>query len=621
MIRWRRLAGLLLGMTLAAGPVQAKCRLDVMGELPVTMHATQPIAPASINGRDVSFLVDTGAFFSTMSAANARELGLGTYPAPFGLTVTGVGGNANATLTRVKSFTLAKQTLSNVEFIVLGEDSGQAAVGVIGQNILGIADLDLDFADGAVRIMQAQGCWGTPLAYWGGGKAYSVIPIQATSPGQTMIHGVVQVNGKPVHALFDTGASSSMISPAAAARAGVRTDGPDVRRAGVTRGVGSRTVPIWTAPFASIQIGDEQVKNTRLYIGQVGQGQDEMLVGADFFLSHRVYVAHSQSKMYFSYTGGPVFDLTRPPRLPAGAGPGPQPAQVAAASPRAPPAAAAAAAAAVGAAPAASPAPPPSAAAGDPTDAGGFSRRGAARAAQRDYAGAVADFDRAIALAPDDPTAYDQRAAARLASGQPFLAMADLDAVIRLKPGDAQAHLTRATLKLRGHDREGARADLDAAAAAAPKEANLRLQLAGAYAAMDQFPLAVAQYGLWIAAHPDDASMADARNGRCRARALGDIELDAALADCNAAVRLAPQRADPLDSRGLVHVRRGEFDRAVADYDAALALRPKSAWSLYGRALAEAKAGDKSGSDADLAAAAALAPKLATRAARLGLSP
>ena len=546
-----------------------------------------------------------------MSDASARELGLTTFSAPFGLYMTGVGGSADVAVTRVKSFTLARQTIPNIEFIVGGGEVSRTAIGLIGQNILGIADLDLDFAGGAVRIMRAQGCWGKSLAYWGGNTPYSVIPIEPTSAGHTMIEGVVQVNGRDVHALFDTGASSSMISPAAAARAGVRTDGPDAKPAGVTTGIGRKAVPIWTAPFADIRIGDEQVKNTRLYIGQVGQGWDEMLVGADFFLSHRVYVAHSQSKMYFSYVGGPVFDLTRPPRLPAGAGAGPPPAQVAAASP--PPAASA-----TGGSSAASPAPP---AAGEPQDVGGFSRRGAAKAAQRDYAGAVADFDRAIALAPDDPTAYDQRAAARLASGQPFLAMADLDTVIRLKPGDAEAHLTRATLRLRGRDREGARADLDAAAAAAPKEANLRLQLAQAYAAMDQFPRAVAQYGLWIAAHPDDAGMADARNGRCWARALGNLELDGALADCNAAVRLAPQQADPLDSRGLVHLRRGEFDRAVADYDAALTLKPKSAWSLYGRGLAEAKAGDKARSDADLAAAAALAPKLAARAARLGLSP
>ena len=32
-----------------------------------------------------------------------------------------------------------------------------------------------------------------------------------------------------------------------------------------------------------------------------------MLLGADFLRAHRVLVAHSQRKMYFTYEGGPVF--------------------------------------------------------------------------------------------------------------------------------------------------------------------------------------------------------------------------------------------------------------------------------------------------------------------------
>ena len=35
----------------------------------------------------------------------------------------------------------------------------------------------------------------------------------------------------------------------------------------------------------------------------------EMLLGADFFRSHRIYVAMSQKKVYASYIGGPVFKL------------------------------------------------------------------------------------------------------------------------------------------------------------------------------------------------------------------------------------------------------------------------------------------------------------------------
>jgi hypothetical protein len=32
-----------------------------------------------------------------------------------------------------------------------------------------------------------------------------------------------------------------------------------------------------------------------------------MVIGADFFMAHRIYVARSQGKMYFTYKGGPIF--------------------------------------------------------------------------------------------------------------------------------------------------------------------------------------------------------------------------------------------------------------------------------------------------------------------------
>jgi hypothetical protein len=32
-----------------------------------------------------------------------------------------------------------------------------------------------------------------------------------------------------------------------------------------------------------------------------------MIIGADFFMAHRIYVARSQGKIYFTYKGGPVF--------------------------------------------------------------------------------------------------------------------------------------------------------------------------------------------------------------------------------------------------------------------------------------------------------------------------
>jgi tetratricopeptide (TPR) repeat protein len=92
-------------------------------------------------------------------------------------------------------------------------------------------------------------------------------------------------------------------------------------------------------------------------------------------------------------------------------------------------------------------------------------------------------------------------------------------------------------------------------------------------------------------------------NGRCWTRAIVG-ELQAALADCNEALRLKPDVTATLDSRGLIYLKMGQWDSGIDDYRSALRVNPKSASSLYG--LAKLKKGDMSGGNADIAAAKAI---------------
>ena len=85
-------------------------------------------------------------------------------------------------------------------------------------------------------------------------------------------------------------------------------------------GVGAGSVEAWLAPFESFVIGDELVRSptirvldlhVRLPFASQRAPQSvelsEMILGLDFLRSHRVLVAHSQRKLYFSYEGGRVF--------------------------------------------------------------------------------------------------------------------------------------------------------------------------------------------------------------------------------------------------------------------------------------------------------------------------
>jgi len=116
----------------------------------------------------------------------------------------------------------------------------------------------------------------------------------------------VRINGLAIVALFDTGASASILNKYIAARLGVRSDSPGVVAAGTAKGVGKESIDIWLGPFESFEIGGETIRTTTIPFGEIG-GVAQMILGTDFLRAHRLLVSHSQRKIYFTYNGGPVF--------------------------------------------------------------------------------------------------------------------------------------------------------------------------------------------------------------------------------------------------------------------------------------------------------------------------
>ena len=320
---WLSSVLLALGLpVIAYTPAYAEqCKLAQLGELPVTMRGARPLVHAGINGADGLFIADSGAFYSTLtkSAAEQHKLPLQNAPVYFGM--SGVGGEAHTLLTIVRTFTIFGQPIPNVDFFVVDQGLDPGVAGVIGQNVFRLGDVEYDLAHNVIRIMRADGCKNTPLAYWAAAesKPFSVIEIDAPTRLAPHTTGVAYVNGIQIRVLFDTGAEHSVLTLDAAKRAGVTSESAGVVAAGGWQGIGPGSGKTWIAPFTSFRIGDEEIRNTHLRIGSEKLKVD-MLLGADFFLSHRVYVAPGRRELYFTYNGGPVFDLkTDSPPKPASA--------------------------------------------------------------------------------------------------------------------------------------------------------------------------------------------------------------------------------------------------------------------------------------------------------------
>jgi tetratricopeptide (TPR) repeat protein len=192
-----------------------------------------------------------------------------------------------------------------------------------------------------------------------------------------------------------------------------------------------------------------------------------------------------------------------------------------------------------------------------------------AKYSRGDFAGAIADYNKAIALQPDCAPAYFNRGNTKKAEGFLDDAIDDFDQAIELNPSYAIAYNNRGLTKYAKNDLAGAIADFN-------KAIEFDASYAGAYnnrgnAKDDKGDLegALADYDKVIALNPGSASAYNNRG--CVRGEKGD--LDGALADYNKVIALDPSCAEAYSNRGNVKMAKGDRDGATADYSQATALK------------------------------------------------
>ena len=185
----RLVAFALFALSLAAGRAAAECSVARI-EMPVTMSGLRAMIPAQINGADTIFAVDSGAFFSVISPAKAAQFHLHLNPLPSNFTMMGLGGVVDTSLTTVDKFTVMGVPIHNVQFLVGGSAPGQDVAGLLGQNFLGLWDVEYDLANGAIRLMRPSGCEHKEFAYWAKPNAYSVMNIETANLNASSAHSI-----------------------------------------------------------------------------------------------------------------------------------------------------------------------------------------------------------------------------------------------------------------------------------------------------------------------------------------------------------------------------------------------------------------------------------------------
>ncbi len=230
------------------------------------MVGMQPLVSATINGHDVQFVADSGAFFSDLTPGNAAELKL-PLRARAAWFLHHRHRRRQRAVDRDGQIARARRRRHTAR-PVLGRRQRGRRVGLLGQNVLGIADVEYDLEDGMIRLMKADGL-----------RRQSRLLVQGQAglddrhraALETLSHhrvGPPQRQQDPGRLRY----RRRLVDPvaSAAARLGIRPTSPGVKPAGSTRGLGRHIVQTWIAPIDSLKIGDEEIRHFKMRIGDIG---------------------------------------------------------------------------------------------------------------------------------------------------------------------------------------------------------------------------------------------------------------------------------------------------------------------------------------------------------------
>ena len=299
-----RLALGLLALCCALPAGAQSCRPVEIATLPVE-RAGGMIGVAGLVGRQPALLaIDTGADRSLLDAGLATAIGLKPQRAPQPL-LAGADGTVFRDFAVVQVVGFGGANQGPVRFVLAPDwhPPDHRIRGLVGMDILGTWDIELDLAQGRMALDQPVRCPGVIPAF--ARPTHAV----AMAPGATRVVVPVVLDGRALQALVDTGASRTSLPLDLADRLfGLRPGWPGVEAAGDTATPNGGRLATYRHRFHLLSLAGLRLDDVDVALidrpsdPRLGAVHD-LVLGLDALSGLKLYFANGQRRLYFASAG------------------------------------------------------------------------------------------------------------------------------------------------------------------------------------------------------------------------------------------------------------------------------------------------------------------------------
>jgi predicted aspartyl protease len=281
----------------------ARCGTNRIGETTVATVQNTPIVILLANGKPVTLLLDTGAASTILTPAAAQRVGAQLPRIEFQRPMGGFGGRTLRTKeVELRSFIVGGAAMPWRRILVASINTPSIFLGpldgVLGADMLSNFDVDLDLPHHRLVFYKRQS---SPNATPAWSKSWATIAAGRSRSDHLFFP--VQLDGRRIDALFDSGAQVSVLSAGAARALGVTDAVLAHDRSVIVRGVAGEQVSSHVHRFAQLEIGGEIVNHPEFVVTNVKLSDADLVLGINFLMSRRIWLSYGSQQIFLSRAG------------------------------------------------------------------------------------------------------------------------------------------------------------------------------------------------------------------------------------------------------------------------------------------------------------------------------